>query len=355
MDPAEERRKYFFGVGGMENIELKKNIYQNLRIGELGGAEDLTLKGMEEDIHNTDYEKILKIIKFWQNRKEFFQYDDSNGEKLIEEWDKFLDFCKDQRIDNKKAVLSIKNFIFNRVIEILIESYRLSPVPERETLVLLGQSFYEIGMLDKSIETLEYAMSLASGDDDIRIYSILGNLYYESGENDSAMVMFNEAFLKFPQLVNIENIEYPPIRNLKKVIEEDGFKDNEILEWIAVYGYLYEGLTARRKLEYNDYMELKEKIIDYEKSLKIDKKVRNIIIPRLINFYLWVLDYYLFQLGAFETAENVSKRVIDLLDQVSCKEDTKNKLINRASLLFKSLLTKKDDKKSAIEPVEKAN
>src|SRR5271157_2722314 len=143
----------------MENIELKKYVYQSLRNGELGPAEELVLKGMEEDIHNPDYEKLLKVIKFWQNRRELFNFEGGGGEVLIGEWDKFLEFCKDQSIDNKKAVLSIKNYVYNRAVEFLVESYRLSPVPERDTLILLGQTFYEIGILDRAVETLEYALS----------------------------------------------------------------------------------------------------------------------------------------------------------------------------------------------------
>ncbi len=348
VSPAVKVRKILFlGQEDMENIELKKNIYQCLREGNLGNAEDLTLKGMEEDINNQDFEKILKVIKFWQNRQELFKFDAGGGETLIQEWDKFIDFCTNQRIDNKKAVISIKNYIYGRAVEFLIESYRLSPVPERDTLILLGQTFYEIGILDKAVETLEYALSMAAGDDNTRIYTLLGDIYYEIGETDSAMVMFNEAFLKFPQLVNIDNIEYPALKKIRTSIEEDGFRENEILEWIAVYGYLYEGLTARKKMEYNDYMEMKEKIIDYEKSLKIDKKVRNIIVPRLINFYLWLLDYYIFQLGTFETADKVGKRIIELLDLANCREEIKTKLTARASQLFKNLLAKKDLKKSA--------
>ena len=333
----------------MENIELKKDIYQSLRNGALGPAEELTLKGMEEDIHNTDYEKILKVIKFWQNRAGLFKYEPGGGETLIGEWEKFLEFCIDQRLDNKKAVLSIKNHVYSKAVEFLIESYRLSPVPERETLIILGQAFYEIGILDRALETLEYAMSLSKGDEDIRVYLLLGDIYYEIGESDSAMVMFNEAFLKFPQLVNIENIEYPAIKKLKEMVAEDGFHENEVLEWIAVYGYLYEGLTARRKLEYNDYMEMKEKILDYEKSLKIDRKVRNIIVPRLINFYLWILDYYIYQLGAFKTAENVAKRIQDLIGAANCRLETQNKLAGRAALLFKGLLAKQAAVKEAAE------
>jgi len=335
----------FWGLKVTENVELKRNIYQAIRSGDFQIAEDLTLKGMDEDFSNPDYEKMLKIIKFWQNRTEMFEPGENNGEKLIEEWDHFLSFCREQRIDNKKAVLSIKNYVFYRAIDLLIESYRLSPMPNRETLILLGQCFYEVGIVEKAIETLEYAMSIATEDNDVRIYTMLGNLYYETGNTDLSMIMFNEAFLKMPQLVNIDVIEYPAIKNIRKTVLEDGFKDNEILEWIPVYGYLYEGLTTRRKIEYDDYMELKEKIIDYEKSLRIDKKVRNIILPRLVNYYLWLLDYYIYQIGAFENAEKVVSRILELLEEVHTSSEARTRLLSRAHQLLRGILEKKNTSK----------
>jgi tetratricopeptide (TPR) repeat protein len=306
---------------------------------DLGKAEDLTLKGMEEDLHNTDFEKILKTVKFWQNRKELFEFKENSGEKLFKEWDKFLDFCRGQGIDNKKAVLSIKDCVFRKAVDLLIDSYRLSPVPDRETLILLGQAFYEIGVIDKAIETLEYALSLFAGDDDVRLFVMLGNLYTESGDSDLAMIMFNDAFLKFPQLVELEYIQFPAIQKIAGMVRQDGFNGNEVPEWVPVFGYLYGGLTTKRKLEYKDYIELRDKILDYEKSLKIDKKVINIIIPRLINYYLWILDYYLYQINAAGPAENVIKRILDLLRELMLDGEVKKKLINKADALLKKLLS----------------
>lgn len=327
-----------------ENIELKKSIYQALKDGTLDDAENMTLSAMEEDIHNPDYEKILKIVKFWQNRKDLFQFKDNNGERLFEEWDKFLEFCRANRIDTKKALLSVKSYIYSRIIDLLIDSYKLSPVPERETLIVLGQSFYEIGLVDKAIETLEFAMSLSASEDDVRIYTMLGNLYHETGDSDLSMVMYNEAFLKYPQLINLETIDYQAIHKLKQMIVEDGFKDHEVLEWIPIYGYIYEGLTTKRKLEYKDYVDLKEKAIDYEKSLTLDKKVIHIIIPRLMNYYLWIMDYYLFQVNAYGPAKNVARRVLELFGLVELPS-VREKLTGRAGLLFKKLIENKTEDK----------
>lgn len=323
-----------------EIIELKKNIYNLLRNGDFDNSEKLVLKGMDLDINDNEFEQILKIIKFWNNRKELFTFDENNshGEKLLNEWENFVKFYNENKIDLNRVLLSIKEYVFKRIIDILIEEYKLSPVSDREKLILLGHAFYEIGILDKAQETLEYALSIYSEDDDPRIYLLLSNIYLENNDEELAIVMLNDAFLKYSQYINLESINYPVIIKLKEKIEKDGFKEDELLEWIPVYGYIYGGLTIRRKIEYKEYMLLKDKIIDYESTLKIDKKSKEVLVPRIINFYFWVFDYYVYQINAFEAATKVIKRVLELVNLIEANNEVKLKLSNDIGIVMNKII-----------------
>lgn len=326
-------------------IELKKQIYESLEKGQLAHSEELALSALAENISDSDLEEILKLIRFWENRRDLLDPDSgkSSGEILFSEWDRFGDFCEENRISNRKAVFALKSYIFKQIVDQLIESYRLSPVKDKETLIVLGQAFNELGILDKAVETLEYALSLSGENDDVRIYTLLGDLYAEAGEQDLAMVMFNEAFYKFPQMIDLKQVDYPPLQRLAELTAKDGFIDHEILEWIPVYGYLYNGLTARRNLEYKEYIELRDRIREYEKSLNIDKKVINVIYPRLINYYIWVFDYYLFQVNAYQGAEKIIRRILELLQTCPAEEAVRQKLADRARQLFKQLLAERQE------------
>ena len=324
-------------------LEIKKQIYESLENGHLDKAEEVTLTALGENIADDDLESILKMIKFWDNRKEYFSFESGsgNGELLYLEWEKFGDFCDENAITNKKAVFALKSYVFKTVVDMLIESYRLSPVKDKETLIILGQAFNELGIIDKAVETLEYALSLSGENDDVRVYTLLGDLYAEAGEEDMAMVMFNEAFFKFPQLIDLKQLEYAPLHKLAQMVEKDGFREHEILEWIPVYGYLYNGLTSRRNLEYKEYINLRDRVREYEKAINIDKKVINVIIPRLINYYIWVFDYYVFQVNAYQGAEKIVRRIIELLATYPQSEKVQIKLSDRAESLFKQLLTER--------------
>jgi tetratricopeptide (TPR) repeat protein len=321
-------------------LELKKDIYLELRDGKFSNAEDIAFNALADQITDSDLEEVMRVTRFWENRADalIFSEDRNSGELLFEEWDRFVEFCLENKVENKKIIGSVKSFIFRTIIDMLIEYFRINPCRDRNNLVMLGQAFYEVGENQKAIQTLEYALSFPGDDNDIRIYLLLGDMYSESGNDELAMVMFGEAFYLLPQMINIDGIGYTPIKKLKNKIIEDGFSGNEIAEWIPVYGYLYKGLTVRRNLEYNDYLQLQQRIKEYEKSLKIDKKVIGIITPRLINYYLWVFDYYLFQMKAQKGAKKVADRIIALFDELTDRETLMNRLKERARTIFQSLL-----------------
>jgi tetratricopeptide (TPR) repeat protein len=336
-----------------EDLERKKEIYGKLRNGEFDAVEDAALALLDRNLSDADGELFLKISKFWKNRLELFEYSEENGEKLFREWDVFLDFCVQNRLENRKAVLSVKEFVFTNVVDTLIEAFRSSPLPSVETLVMLGQAFYEIGVSDRAIETLEYAQSLARDEGDARICLLLGNLYAEKGDGSLAMVMFNDAFLRFPQQVDLDSVDFPPVEKIRGMVEKDGFVDNEVAEWVPVYGYFYNALTVKRSIDYREYEELRRKLTDYEKSLKVDRKVVGIIIPRLVNYYLWMFDYHFYQVSAFGSCRNIVRRIDELLESLPLRpsqdELVKRKLRDRAFQVFSNILAGSSEKSNTKE------
>lgn len=326
----------------MENtVEWKHELYRLLSYGELDRAEELILKIMDVNIDDLELDGFLKTIKFWQNRKEFFNFSENNGEVLLEEWEKFVNFCKNNKIDNSKLLSSLKSFIYSKAIGFLVDAYKISPIKDKEKLIKLGKAFYEVGLLDKAIETFEFLFSM-DRERDLRIYLWLANLYYEVGEKDLSSVMYNDVFFYFSPMVEVNDIKDTKIKKCYDTVKEDFLGDNEeVIEWLPVYCYLYDVLTVKRKLEYVDFVELRKKIMDYEASLKnSDKKIVKVIVPRLINCYIWLIDYYLYQASAIEPVKSVLKRMMELFDTIE-NEMIKNKLKERSFFVFNNLIEKR--------------
>ncbi|MCX7821253.1 MAG: hypothetical protein N2258_06220 [Brevinematales bacterium] len=323
-----------------EDLNWKYEFYDIIKNGELDRAEDFIIEKMESDIDDEDIEAFLKAVKFWKNRREFFNFSENSGEILLGEWENFLTFCINNRIENKKLLNSFKAFVYSRAIDFLIDSYKLSPIKEKEKLYMIGVALYEVGFIDKALETFEFLFSL-SNEKDYKVYLWLANLYYEIGENELSMIMYNDAFFYFSQLINPEDIKDVRIKKIINNIKADGFlRDEELLEWVPVYCYLYDVLTVKRKLEYGDFVDLRERIKKYEKSLETDKKVLYVLIPRLINYYLWIVDYYLYQANSIEPVQSVLKRIIELFEMLDEKEVVKN-LKERTEFIVNKLCEKK--------------
>ena len=77
-----------------------------------------------------------------------------------------------------------------------------------------------------------------------------------------------------------------------KHINEQQYKEEVLKEWIPVYGVLYGVLSIKRELRAFEVGKLKQAVFSLENELKESGSNQDILIPRLINHYFWLVDYY---------------------------------------------------------------
>ena len=64
-------------------------------------------------------------------------------------------------------------------------------------------------------------------------------------------------------------------------------------EWIPVYGYINKALSIKRELKAVELGRLRQRIFLLENEVKqVSPEERNVVLPRLINAYLWLIDKY---------------------------------------------------------------
>ena len=63
-------------------------------------------------------------------------------------------------------------------------------------------------------------------------------------------------------------------------------------EWIPVYGVLFGIFTVKRELRSQEVGRLKQEIYAKENESKDPSSDTNILTPRLINLYFWLIDHY---------------------------------------------------------------
>ena len=292
----------------------QKNILQHLKAGKWEQIEHIAF-ALDGDSSVVSFrDDVLKIIRFWQKRTEFLVYEDqSTGKKLFAEWEHFIDFCREYEIQNVLAFFAIKSFVLKKTIDFLLRASKEFDNSNREVLVLLAYAFYEAEMIDKAADTLEYILARFLDEDDARVYTLLGDIYgTNDNKKDLAVIMFNELFLKCIDHVDIESIDYKDIQTLVDGIKNDLFADNHVKYWIPIYGYLYGGLTVRRNLRYEEYKKLQDTISQLEGEIRVGNNLE-ILIPKLLNTYFWVFDYYVYQMKTLGGASQINKRVLELL------------------------------------------
>jgi len=320
----------------VELVEAKHRLYQLLSEGKLDEVQQEALELMSTYPQDRDLEELLVTVRFWQHRQEYFilQDDATGGEELFHEWEKYESFRREKGYHNLKIYQAIKYFVFSRLMDMLIELYQLSPVPRRDILTMLGEVFVTLGMVDRAIETLEYALSLGSGEDDVPLYVLLGNAYAEAGQEDMASVMYNDALYLNPPMVEIDKITYAPLQKLADLIHSHGVKKELVGEWLPVYAFVHGTLKHKRELSTRAHQELRQRVSMLEQTIKYDKRALEVLVPRLINSYLWMLDYYLYQAKVKQNALALSNKIIQVVDKGISTPRVREHLLERLRHIF---------------------
>lgn len=323
----------------------EKNILQNLKAGHWSEAEQIAFAIDDNAKLTLIRDDILKTTRFWQKRNDYFTYTDTkSGAKLFAEWEDFVEFCLEYKIYSQKVFFAAKSYVFNKIIDFLSRASRDSENSNKEVLVLLAYAFYESGMINRAVETLEFILGRFPDEDDFRVYTLLGDIYSESVNDpqklELAEIIFSELFLNCINTLDLDSIESPFILKIIDLVKGDMFPDSKVKYWVPIYGYLYGGLTIRRNLRYDEYKKLQDKISYLENELRVVESTE-VIIPQLLNVYFWVFDYYIYQMKTSGGAQQIYRRVLELfamLYQIHSYEESAKALGLQSEKVLDNLL-----------------
>jgi len=77
-----------------------------------------------------------------------------------------------------------------------------------------------------------------------------------------------------------------------KLVQEKGFREDELREWLPVYGKLWGVFSVIRELKPIEFGRLKQSIFTMETECRGNPSRGAALKPRLINRYFWLIDYY---------------------------------------------------------------
>ncbi|PIE97865.1 MAG: hypothetical protein CR988_05730 [Treponema sp.] len=250
---------------------------------------------LQHDLENEYVVYCLKATSFWKDK--FAKANNianhfEAGEYLISQWKPFLVYLKKLGFVFNPVVDALKTAAFHKALNFYRQLY------EDENGEKNAELYRKIGLCCKSLGDYETALNFAKkaaglSDDSAPILAELADAYAFCGDIRFAKVYFREAFFKDASKIQRYFLESEFICRLIDVVEAEGYKDEELLEWVPVYGVLKNVFTVKRELKALEIGQLKQRIFWLENEMRQKEyEKQRILKPKLINSYFWLIDYY---------------------------------------------------------------
>ena len=326
-----------------EAHEIFDTVCQALREGLFAEAIDALESLLEHDVEFPGAASALKCAGFWREQQERdpvapgdhrragsalegFEH----GEHLLGQWRLFQAFAARLADTPERCLFAIKQFVFSSALA----SYgaagggfgaaaagfdaagggREGAVPaEAEAgedpylLLQIGRCHKGLGNYERAIECLERANRQTR--EDARVLAELADCYSLVNESRAAKVFFREAFYVDPQAVDLAGLESPLVNRLAARLQEKGYVEPLLNEWIPVYGAVWGVFNVKREMKPLEFGKLKQAIYHLEKERRIPGPEGERAVPRLINRYFWLIDHYMTTGEPRERVEEVLQKL----------------------------------------------
>lgn len=292
-------------------------VYQLIEHGDFSGAVALLDRLMEL---NPDYPGLIesyRASRFWKNReKDLKSLDDGKdtAEFLMAQWNIFHEYAEQKQMTASTAYRVAMRYVFFKASD----HYKYAFREQQDTsnnfnfLLNLGDCFLRLEEYQSAVDTLEYAKN--SYRSSARLLAILGEAYFHLGDVPRSLLHFREAFFVDPAEIDLDIIRAKPLVELVETVraERPGVA---AAEWVPVYGFIKDIFYVKRNINVHQLEGIKKDVYNLEltyQKMTADQLQSSSILPRLLNKYLWLLDYYEFQNYNFENIAQIRERLITL-------------------------------------------
>jgi len=296
--------------------DVKENIASLLQIareclkkGDFEKARSEIEKALSIDFNEPNVITALKFVNFWIERKTRFQNVAGHYERgtfLFKQWKSFMLFSSKFESDDELTLYAVKFWVFSQSLYHFNEILE-SGADDPELLMKIGLCYKNLGDYCRALEFLETALQIRN--EDSELMAEIADCYAFINEVRASKIFFREAFFIEPQLIDLYSLESLLIKKLIGRVRSLGFDDKQLKEWIPIYGVLYGVFNVKRELKALELGKLKQSVNTLEHQLEEDTDNRNFLIPRLINRYFWLIDYYVSISDSKDRIEDVLRKI----------------------------------------------
>ncbi len=287
------------------NIQSESSLSQALQLFEncqIAEAFDRINTALVSDLDDRRLIYAVRCCKFWM--EPFASIDAlspfEQGEVLLNQWKQFGFILSKAEEDCEKITYSVKKGVFSRALQAYSRANDEKDSKFRaEILRKTGLCYKKLGSYEIALQYLTEANQCQGGQ--AEVLAEMADCYALCGETKNAKMLYREAFYINPSRIDLAFLDSPIIKVVIEKTMEPGYTGVLLQEWIPVYGVIYGIFNVKRQLRSQEALRLKQEIYSKENEVKDPSNNRDLIKPRLLNLYLWLIDYYVL------TKESVSK------------------------------------------------
>jgi tetratricopeptide (TPR) repeat protein len=273
---------------------LLKRAYDKLKNSKAEDAMAALDEALKIDFEHPEVRYAMMCLQWWEERfkkLDGFQNSYDEGGFILSQWKAFYQFQDRIAPDRAPCLYAIRHYVFSKALASFQDILGDTPNEHDPDLLLqVGKCFKGVGNYDQALKYLEQAVRFAR--EDGSALSELADVNALIGETRAAKALFREAFFMDAEGVDLRSLESELIILLQERVKEMGYKSPELEEWIPIYGTLFGVFSVKRELKQIELGRLKQSIFSLENEMRSSNDNKTLIIPRLINRYFWLIDYY---------------------------------------------------------------
>ncbi|MDR2767556.1 MAG: hypothetical protein LBB82_04435 [Treponema sp.] len=282
-------------MDGEKSVEaLIQKAYDNMKASDADGARLALGEALKIDFEHAEVVYALKCLSWWTERfKRLDECADSydRGSFILSQWKSFYSFLDRMDVQEgfDRCLYAVRYFVFSSALSSFANILGDGENQHDPGLLLLaGRCYKGVGNYDEALKYLEQAARFKREDGET--LSELADVNALLEETRAAKALFREAFFVDPQGIELRNMDSELILRLADRVRSLGYSGAEMLEWIPVYGALFGVFSVKRELKLAELGRLKQVIFTLENEMR--NGAGGLLVPRLINRYLWLIDHY---------------------------------------------------------------
>ena len=276
---------------------LIQKAYEKLKASDAEGAAALLEEALQIDFDHEETKHALKSVNWWIEhtaKTEKIQNPYEKGSYILSQLKQYYAFLDGLAGDGDFDLCqyAIRRYVFSIALS-CFEDLLGDGVNQHDPglLLLIGRCYKGVGDYDEALKYLEQATRFRREDGEA--LAELADANALLGNAPEAKALFREAFFLNPEKIDLRSMESEMVVRLRdRLVREKNYREEELREWIPVYGRLWGVFSVKRELKPIEFGRLKQSIFTLETECRGNPERSVLLKPRLINRYFWLIDYY---------------------------------------------------------------